>query len=214
MMRRPILAILFCTLSIASFGQKNYFVGGLFFNANGMHMVGNADQYWQNSNGTVWGGGGISGGAYVKRDIGKDGYLSFEMRFIQKGSVYEYIAPNGAHSTEGIRLHYLELPLSIGYYMGSSSNYILLESGFACAKLISANDNAEKLVQRAGLTNEESFKDYDISWINMIKFPLNRKGRDNFLFGFRFSYSFLSVHKYYKLRNMVFGLQLDYLFNN
>lgn len=210
------LAILyvFSFVTISIFCQPHHFIGGIFFNANGIHIVGDDNTYWQNSNGTIWGGGGLSAGLSVKHYFNKKYYLNLELRYIQKGSVYEYLNQYATQFFEVLRLNYMELPVSVGYKLKTNKRNYFIESGFAYAKLFSSKVKMNDFAYRTGITNAESFKDYDISWFSSFKFPLKKKGKENLLFGLRFSHSLFTIHEYYKLKNMVYGLQIDYIFNN
>lgn len=200
--------------SVIIFCQPHNFIGGVFFNANGIHIVGDDNSYWQNTNGNIWGGGGLSAGLSVKHFLGAKYYLNLELRYIQKGSVYEYINQYATQSFEVLRLNYIESPVSIGYKLKTNKKNYFIELGFAYAKLFSSKVKMNDFAYRTGITNAELFKDYDISWFGSFKFPLGRKGKENFLFGLRFSRSLFTIHDYYKLKNMVYGLQIDYIFNN
>lgn len=210
------LAIL-CVFSFASvsiFCQPHHFIGGIFFNANGIHLEGDNDIYWQNSNGIMLGAGGLSTGLSVKHYLHKKYYINLEIRYIQKGSVYEYVNPYTTRNFEFLRLNYMELPVSIGYKLQTYKINFFIESGFAYAKLFSSKVKINEYAYLTGISNAEFFKDYDISWFTCFKYPLNKKGKENLLFGLRFSYSLFTIHEYDKLKNMVYGLQMDYIFNN
>ena len=213
-MFKPIITIISCFISIISYCQPRDFIGGIFFNANGIHIVGDDHTYWQNSNGKIWGGGGLSAGLSVKHYLLKKCYLNLELRFIQKGSVYEYLNLYSTQSFEVLRLNYVELPVSLGYKLKTDTRDYFIESGFAYGTLFSSKVKIDEFAYRTGTSNAESFKDYDISWFSSFKFPLNKKGKENLLFGLRFSHSLFTIHEYYKLKNMVYGLQIDYIFNN
>ena len=213
-MFKAISFLIFNFFTISLFCQPNYFIGGIFFSANGMHIVGDDDAFWQNSNGKIWGGGGLSTGLSVKHYLGKKYYLNLELRYIQKGSVYEYLNQYASQSFELLRLNYMELPVSIGYKLKTDKNDYFIETGFAYAKLFLSKVKMNEFAYRTGITNAESFKNYDISWFSSFKFPLNKKGNQNLLFGLRFSHSLFTIHEYYKLKNMVYGLQIDYMLNN
>ena len=210
------LAIL-CVISfvnVSIFCQPGRFIGGIFFNANGIQVEGDNQIYWKNSNGKIWGGGGLSAGLSVKHYLHKKYYLNLELRYIQKGSVYEYINQYATQSFDVLRLNYLELPVSFGYRLKTDKRNYFIETGFAYGKLFSSKVKINEFAYRTGASNAEYFKDYDISWFSCFKFPLNKKGKDNLLFGLRFSHSLLTIHEYYKLMNMVYGLQMDYIFRN
>ncbi|MFW5721339.1 MAG: outer membrane beta-barrel protein, partial [Bacteroidota bacterium] len=170
-------------VSYSIFCQPHHFIGGIFFNANGIHVEGDNKIYWQNSNGKIWGGGGLSAGLSIKHYLHKKYYLNLELRYIQKGSVYEYLNQYATQSFEVLRLNYMELPVSVGYKLKTNKKNHFIESGFAYAKLFSSKVKMNDFAYRTGITNAESFKDYDISWFSSFKFPLNKKGKENLLFG-------------------------------
>jgi hypothetical protein len=213
-MLKAVIVIILNFYSVLVFCQPHKFIGGILFNGNGIHIVGDDNAFWQNSNGTIWGGGGLSAGLLVKHFLNKKYYLNLELRYIQKGSVYEYLNQYATQSFELLRLNYMELPVSVGYKIKTNKKNYFIESGFAYAKLFSSKVKMNEFAYRTGITNAESFKDYDVSWFSSFKFPLNKKGKENLLFGLRFSHSLFTIHEYYKLKNMVYGLQLDYVFNN
>ena len=75
--------------------QSSGFRAGVLFNANGIHIQGQDDTYWSVSSGTVWGTGDLSAGGFVKRNFSDHFYTSLELRYIQKGSLYEFLTDNG-----------------------------------------------------------------------------------------------------------------------
>lgn len=213
-MLKAVLILIFNFYSALIFCQPRHFIGGVLFNTNGIHIEGDNDIYWQNSNGIILGGGGLSAGISVKHYLLKKYYLNLELRYIQKGSVYEYLNEYATQSFDVLRLNYMELPVSIGYKLKIDKKNYFIESGFAYAKLFSSKVKIDEFDYRTGTLSEESFKDYDISWFSSLKFPINKKSKENLLFGLRFSYSLFTIQEYYKLKNMVYGLQMDYFFNN
>jgi hypothetical protein len=66
-----------------------------------------------------------------------------------------------------------------------------------------------QLIERVKTPNAEYFKDNDFPWVLNLKFALNR--RNNLLLGFRTEYSLFTIHKYYNLHNLDYGVELDYL---
>lgn len=212
-MFKAVLILFLNVYSVVVFAQPHPFIGGIFFNANGMQIEGDNGMYWNNTNGTIWGGGGISAGLLVKHYVKKRYFFTLEIRYIQKGSVYEYLNQYATPSFELLQLNYMELPVSVGYELTTNNNKYYIESGFAYAKLFSSKVKINEFAQRSGTSNASFFKEYDVSWFSSLKFPLNKKGNKNLLFGLRLSYSFFTIHHYYTLKNMVYGLQFDYIFN-
>jgi hypothetical protein len=209
------LSFVFLLISLSSieiFAQPNKFVGGVFINGNGIHIIGDDEIFWQSSNGTIWGAGGLSGGVSVKRNINKTFYLNLEIRYIQKGSIYEYSSQPTVKNQELLRLNYFEIPVLLGYNLRINKKSYMFETGFGIAKMFSSKLKLEEFANRNYNPDAKRFKENDISWIGSVKFPLNRRGKENLLFGLRCSYSIFSIHENYTLRNLVYGIQLDYLF--
>jgi hypothetical protein len=214
-MVKAVIIIIFNLFSLVTYCQPRNFIGGMFFCANGVQIEGgNSSNYWYNSNGSIFGGGGLSTGLSVKHYLKNWYYFNIDLRYIQKGSLFTYFDQNTSQYTEFLRLNYMEIPISFGYQLNTKKTKYFIESGFAYAKLFSSKGNINEFVNRYGNINAEYFKDYDISWFSSLKTPVNRKSKKNLLLGLRFSYSLFTIHEYYDLKNMVYGLQLDYIFNN
>jgi len=203
--------ILIILLNSACFSQPSEFLSGLFFNPNGIHITGHDELFWEKEDGKIWGGGGLSCGIFIKRFIQKKTYIGFEIRFIQKGSIYEISNPYGALVFEMLRLNYTEIPVLIGKTLKFNKKQYLLESGIGFARLFSSEVNVNKYIKRSNNPTAVGFKNIDFSWITSLKFAINKK--ENLLFGVRTSYSILSIHEHYKLHNLDYGIQLDYVFN-
>lgn len=193
------------------FSQDSKFNAGILFNANGIHIQGQDVTYWSGSEGTIWGTGGLSLGGYVKRNFTDHIYASLELRYIRKGSIYEFLTDYGLHAYEVLKLNYIEMPILFGYKIRPNNKYRLFETGIAIAKLFSSDLEINELTQRKGTPESGDFKDIDFSWVGSVKFPLNRKKGNNLLFGLRVVHSILSIHKQYKLYNFDYGIQLDFL---
>lgn len=204
------LLLVFIVLTSLVFAQKRSFDAGVFLGFNGIHIEGDNEVLYNSNTGTVWGTGGISAGFTVKRDFAKSFYWTFDLRYIRKGSIYEFINIQGVQDFESIKFDYAELPLSIGYKTNIGKRYIYVEMGTAIAKLM----NSEKLVseysngQDISLFNQ--FKDYDFSVLGAIKFSTNRK--EKILYGLCVARSFLSIHETYKLYNFDYGIEMSYSF--
>ncbi len=212
-MLKVVVIIIFNLFSVISFCQSNYFNGGVFFNVNGIHLEGNNDIFWQNSNGKAFGAGGLSAGISTYRYLNQKYYLNLEIRFIQKGSVYEYFIQDDTRFFEVLRLNYIEIPISLGYRFKVYKKDLFMESGFAYAKLFLSEKNINKYAKLTQISNAEFFKDSDISWFTCVKYSLNKTKRNKLVLGLRFSHSLFTIHEYDNLHNMVYGLQIDYKFN-
>jgi hypothetical protein len=208
-----LLVLLFLsTQEIAA--QSNPFICGIFFNANGIHIIGEDEIFWQSSDGTIWGGGGLSAGINVKKGISKKTYFVFELRYIQKGSIYEYTNQYATQSFEVLRFNYIEIPVMLGLTYKIKKRDYFFETGPAYAKLVFSEMKINELAYRTNIPDISGFYNYDLSWIGSLKFPINAKGKKNLLFGVRVSCSVFSIHPNYSLRNLDYGLQLEYLINN
>jgi len=213
-MVKAVIILIFNLYSVLIYCQPRYFIGGMFFSANEVQIEGGSSIYWYNSNGSIFGGGGLSTGLSVKHYLQNWYYFNIDLRYIQKGSLFTYFDQNTTQYTEFLRLNYMEIPISFGYQLNTKKAKYFIESGFAYAKLFSSKGNINEFVNRYGKINAENFKDYDISWFSSLKIPVNINSKENLLLGLRFSYSLFTIHEYYNLKNMVYGLQLDYIFKN
>jgi len=190
--------------------NKEFIVGGMI-GFYGIHIEGDVENLYSSSNGTFWGTGGFSAGFNVKRYFSKNIYGAFELRYIRKGGLYEFVSNVGIQAYESIKLDYIEFPLLFGVKANLKKKYLLIETGLAYARLI----NSKMLVSdfnRWNVTDKLSnFKENDLSWVANIKYPIIKS--EKLLIGFRFSYSLFTIHNYYKLYNMDYGVELYYLFN-
>jgi len=206
--------LIFCLILVFLFTQKTHaqaksFNGGVFFNTNGIHFSGDSEIFWQGPNGKVWGGGGLSGGIYVTRNFSESFYFGLELRYVQKGSVFEYGNEFGTRSVETMRINYAEIPVMIGYEFKTPKRLFSIETGMAFARQISSDLNLNLLSREDEISKIDQFKTNDLSWVTSFKIPINKK--ENLLLGIRNSVSLQSIHNYYHLRNWVYGIQLDYL---
>ena len=205
------LLFVLCLLLVTDvLSQSNKFKTGLLFNPNGIHIQGQDVEYWSGSDGTVWGTGGLSAGGFVRRNFSDHLYASLELRYIRKGSLYEFITDYGMLAYESLKLNYVEMPILIGYTFRPHKKYRLFETGFAVSRLFSSELSLNNLSQRSGKPKAGEFKDWDFSWVGAAKFPLNRRKGDNLLFGLRVEHSIISIHQHYKLYNFVYGIQMEF----
>ena len=135
-----ILVFIFVFVSTNSviISQNKDFVVGAAIGFYGVHIEGDINEMYSSSNGTFWGHGGLSIALNVKRDFTKNMYGTFELRAIQKGSIYEFVSPYGTQAFEVIKLRYIEIPLLIGVKINLKKKYLLAETGFAYARMISS----------------------------------------------------------------------------
>ena len=191
------------------YSQEHVFRPGILVNFNGIHIQGGNEIYWDSSNGKIWGTGGISYGAFVTYDSFKKFVGTLELRYIRKGSLYEFTNTFGQREFENLKLKYLEMPLLLGFKGNARKYNYLIETGFACALLINSELLFDELTERIITPNADDFKKFDISWVTDIKFHIEKS--KSLLLGFRFEYSILSIHKTYNLHNMNYGIELNYL---
>ncbi len=213
-MRFKFGCLLFLTLLASAFSvksQNHEFIVGALMGFYGIHIEGDVENLYSSSNGTFWGTGGFSAGLNVKRNFSKNIYGAFEIRYIRKGSLYEFISIVGTQAYESIRLDYIEFPLLFGFRINLKKKHLFAETGFAYARLI----NSKMLVSdfnRWDVSDKlNNFKENDFSWVANLKYPIIKS--EKLLLGFRFSYSLISIHNYYKLYNMDYGVEVYYLFN-
>jgi hypothetical protein len=203
--------VLFIHISLYTDAQNTEFIAGLLVNINGISFVGKTAQFWNASDGTIWGGLGGSVGVSVQRDLTKKLYPKFELRYSKKGSIYEYLNQYSTQSNEVLFMNYIDIPVLIGYKFRANKKQYFLESGVSFAKQISSNIEFDELNSRTGTPNAENFKNIDISWTGCLKFVLNKKGNENLLFGLRIDHSLIPIHHYYKIYHFDYGIEINYL---
>jgi hypothetical protein len=191
--------------------QSKEFIVGAALGFYGVHIVGEIEEMYSPTNGNISGTGGFSFGLNVKHAFSKSIYGAFEIRYIQKGSIYRFTTSYGTNAFESIRLNYIEIPLLLGFKINLKKKYLLAETGFAYARLASSKMDVSDLNQWDYSDKLGNFKQNDYSWVANIKYPIIKNNK--LLAGFRFSYSLASIHYYYKLRNLDYGVELYYLFN-
>jgi len=205
------LFVLLSTLHLNA--QEHVFRPGILLNFNGIHIEGDNNAYWNNSEGKIWGTGGVSLGGFVTYDTYKKVIGTLELRYIRKGGLYEFNNDWGQRDFESLKLMYIEMPVLIGFKGNTKKLSYRFETGLGIARSINSDLLYDELTERIKTPNAANFKKYDISWIADFKFNINKS--NSILLGFRFEYSILSVHNTYNLHNMVYGIELDYLlFNN
>jgi len=211
MMKKTILILtLIAIFSFSGYAQKKGFDAGIFFGLNGIHIEGDNEVLYNSSSGTIWGTGGVTAGLTVKRVFAKNFFWTFDLRYIRKGSIYEFTNIQGVQDFESIKFDYAELPVLVGYKAELEKRYLYLELGAAAAKLI----NSEKLISDYSYGQDislfDKFNDYDYSIVGSLKSSLNKK--EKVLIGIRVERSFISIHETYKLYNFDYGIDLSYYF--
>lgn len=212
--KKAVLSVLFVSILFSVNAQHNRFIGGVLFDLNGIGLLGNTGQFWNSSTENDGAGhGGISCGIFVKHEFTKKMYSTLELRYSTKGSYYGFVSPYGTQASESLYLSYLELPLLIGYKIRPVRKIFYLECGFEFSKLINSRIEANEQIGRSSTPDTKDLKSSDISMIGDIKFPLIRNWEEKFLFGIRVTRSIPSIHKYCKIYNFEYGIELNYVFN-
>jgi hypothetical protein len=194
------------------YAQKSGFEAGVILNFNGIQFEGQGKSYWDSNNGTVWGGGGISSGIFIKHNISKKLFAGFDFRYTQKGSIYEYTNEFAKPAFEVLRFNYFEIPIYIGTVLESEKRNYIFQGGLAYAEMFSSKFMIDEFARRHGTPSAENFKKHDFSLHSSLKFPIYKKRFDDLLFGVRTSYSFLSIHEIYKIYNFIYGIEISYQF--
>jgi len=205
------ITFLLILISNLSFSQKSGFDAGIFFGLNGIHIEGDNQVLYNSTNGTIWGTGGITAGLIVKRNFTENFYWSFDLRYIRKGSVYEFTNIQGVQDFESIKFDYAELPISVGYNIRLEKRYLYFEVGAAVAKLLNSKKIISDYSYGQDISLFDQFKDYDYSFIVALKYSFNKKEKT--LIGFRVARSFITIHEKYKLYNFDYGVELSYYIN-
>lgn len=210
MTKRVADSSVFILITSLVFAQNKAFDAGIFLGLNGIHIEGQNEVLYNSSDGKIWGAGGISAGLSVKRNFSKSFYWAFNLQYIRKGSVYEFVNTYGRPDFELIKLDYAELPFFIGYRKALKKRFMYLQMGASVAKLL----NSKKIISAFNYGRDvsmfDNFKDFDHSVIAAFKISSNRKER--LMYGFRVERSFLSIHEVYKLYNFDYGIELSYFF--
>lgn len=208
------IIIFFSLLLLVNFSiisQNRNFEASVFAGCYGVHIEGQNEVIYNSTDGVVWGTLGYSAGLSVKRSFSKKFYWTFDLRYIRKGSIYDFTNIYGLPDHELIKFDYAELPVLIGYKVKLEKRHLYFELGAAISKLL----NSEKLVSDYSFGQDislfDQFKDYDYSFIVALKYSFNKKEKT--FVAFRVERSFLSIHEKYKLYNFDYGVELSYCFN-
>ncbi len=197
--------------------QKLSFEGGVIWGIYGVDITGEKERYWGDDykkSGII----GISAGPFVKCNFSHDLYGVLELRYIQKGTTFGFINDYFTQSFESIRINYIEIPVLFG-----SRNIILtssgktdfnFETGISFARLFSSSLKNLDLTKRWATPSLDGFRNYDVSWVAQVKFPIQWVKANRLLIGFRIERSLISIHTMFKLYNFDYGLELNYLFKS
>ena len=192
--------------------QNKEFTTGIFAGFYGIHIEGDIDYMYSPTQGNIWGTGGLSFGFNVRYFFSDHIYGTFDLRYIQKGSIFEFLNPYGLPAYVTIKLNYIEIPILAGFKINLKKKYLLAETGFAYGRMFSSKMSVSEFYSWDPSSKMVEFKKNDFSWVANIKYPVIRSKK--LLVGFRFSYSLASIHKVYNLHNMDYGVEVYYLFNN
>jgi hypothetical protein len=206
-----ILMVYFYSSGSSAHAQNKRFIAGSMVGFYGIHIQGDIREMYSSTNGIIWGTGGYSFGLNVKRYFGNSFYGGLELRYMRKGSLFEFITSHGTQGFESIKLDYIEIPLVAGIVLQLKRKYLLIESGIAYARLFKARMLVNDFNQWDPSPKINQLKKNDFPLVVNLKYPVTHDGK--LLLGFRFSYSLSSIHSYYQLYNMNYGVELYYLFN-
>ncbi len=184
-MIKAVLSILIIGVFVQVKAQQDRFIGGLIFDLNGIGLVGNTGQYWNSStdNDGV-GHGGISCGAFAKREFTNKIYTNFEIRYSTKGSYYSFVNSYGSKSSESLYLNYVELPILFGYKYKPREKTYFMEFGIEYSKLVKSKIEANDMFHRIYTPDTKNFKSNDFSYTASLKFPLIKKVGEEFFIWF------------------------------
>ncbi len=125
-------------MSPAAKSQNREFIVGSMVGFYGIHIEGEIEEMYSHSNGAISGMGGLSFGFNVKRSFSENIYGVFDLRYIRKGGLFEFLNPYGLQAFVSINLDYIEIPLLIGFKINLKKKYVFAESGLAYAKMLSS----------------------------------------------------------------------------
>lgn len=70
-MNKAILILFILCVFIQTQAQEHVFRPGILLNFNGIHIEGDNNPFWDSADGSIFGGGGVSIGAFVTYDTFK-----------------------------------------------------------------------------------------------------------------------------------------------
>lgn len=194
--------------------QKITFEGGIALGLHGADITGDKEGLWD-YNYKKSGIPGISAGPFVHCILSRHAYAVLELRYMQKGTTFGYINEYFTQSFETIRLNYIEIPILFGSRNTATTETrkidFAFETGLAFSRMFSSHLNFLELTRRSTTVNLNDFKDFDISWVALVKFPYKIGPRDRLLVGFRVERSLFTIHKDLKLYNFDYGFELNYV---
>jgi len=165
----------------------------------GIHIVGEIEEMYSPTNGSISGTGGLSFGFNVKHYFSKNFYGAFELRYTRKGSIYSFTSSYGSKAFESIQLNYIEIPFLAGFKINLKKKYLLTETGFAYARMFSSSMSVSDLNKWDYSEKLDNFKQDEISWVGNVKYPIikNEKLRRIPIFNYvEFSSFILQITQY------------------
>jgi len=210
---KSIYIVFLFILSVSNNGmsQDRSFTAGIFVGFNGIQIEGEINEMYSDFSGRIYGKGGLSIGLNVKHHISSGFYTAFEIRYMRKGSIFQFSSPPGTQTYESISLDYIELPLTFGYILDLKPRLIVAEAGLAYGRLFNYHIESGDFDYWYDQEKMEQLNPSDYSLVGALRYAPFKNQR--FLTGFRFSYSLCSIHSVYKLYNMDYGVEISYLFN-
>lgn len=206
-----ILSIFIFAIHFIGLSQKQEFILGPFIGFYGVHVEGEIENMYSPTNGTISGNGGLSFGLNVKRYFSKTIYAELELRYMQKGSIYQFTTSYGTSAFETLHLDYIEIPILFGMDIKLKKKRLFFETGIAYGVLVRSELAVSEFYLWDPSAKLNQIKDNDISWIANVKYPITKN--EKLLLGARFSHSVTSISTEYKLYNMDYGIEVYYLIN-
>ena len=191
-MKKNILILLFISLATITFGQR--FDAGLIGGLNASQVDGDLYRGYHKP--------GVILGAYVQTDIAPAIFASFELKYSQKGSRYQYDEDHPEESTYIMRLGYIDIPVILGF---RTSDQIMVIAGASAGYLVHGKEFDEygPFVKQ----DQNAFNDFDVQAIAGFQFDV----ADNLKLDLRMSYSILPVRG---LPGTTYNYWNDSQFNN
>jgi len=193
-------------LALSSFCQKYPFTGGILLGGNVLEVVGDQEKKYS--------GLGFTAGVCVQRYVARKVPLQLELNYIQKGSLHPWLNGNGTINWEYLRLHYVELPLTASYQIGSGPNHFFLEAGTAMAYLFDVTYSESWAENLPKPPSKEHYREVDWSALAGVGYRTNLGAIEDLVILFRVSRSFLSVNKLVDQYNFLYGTSIYYYFPN
>lgn len=190
---------------------------GFFIMVQGTDIAAPNTIFPKSGNGTILNGGiGFS----YKKQLSRNDFFKIELGYLQKGSYYQ---SNSSSGRKTFRLNYFEIPILWSHNLFDSKETIILETGIAISYLFLSQNQIAAYAADISDPQAQNFKRVDFPWIFNIKAPLNFNRKKNLEIGLRFSYSPMSIHKYFRtedirngrddgMHHMTYGIQLEYKF--